>query len=100
MFAQQILDGIEENQGRSHPRGSCGAWSTRACERAKDVFIRSYLRLVVAVARRYPRSGCRARPDPGGQRRPGRAVEKFDYRKGSSSRRTRPGGSVRPSPGR
>ena len=41
-------------------------------ERAKDLFIRANLRLVVSIARRYVRSGhAHAGPDPGGQHRPG-----------------------------
>ncbi|MCZ9338248.1 sigma-70 family RNA polymerase sigma factor, partial [Streptomyces sp. TRM76130] len=52
-------------------------------ERAKDVFIRSNLRLVVAVARRYPRSGLPLLDlIQEGNAGLVRAVEKFDYRKG------------------
>jgi len=39
-----------------------------------------------------------ARPDPGGQPRLMHAVEKFDWRKASSSRPMPPGGSAKPSP--
>src|ERR671924_306789 len=54
-----------------------------AGERAKDVFIRSNLRLVVAVARRYPRSGLPLLDlIQEGNAGLVRAVEKFDYRKG------------------
>ncbi|MFC7221332.1 RNA polymerase sigma factor RpoD/SigA [Streptomyces polyrhachis] len=54
-----------------------------AGERAKDLFIRANLRLVVAVARRYPRSGLPLL-DLVQEGNAGlvRAVEKFDYRKG------------------
>ncbi|WP_035798550.1 sigma-70 family RNA polymerase sigma factor [Kitasatospora mediocidica] len=52
-------------------------------ERAKDVFIRSNLRLVVAVARRYPRSGLPLLDlIQEGNAGLVRAVEKFDYAKG------------------
>ncbi|WP_419995704.1 sigma-70 family RNA polymerase sigma factor [Streptomyces boninensis] len=52
-------------------------------ERAKDLFIRSNLRLVVAVARRYPRSGLPLLDlIQEGNAGLVRAVEKFDYRKG------------------
>ena len=52
-------------------------------ERAKDVFIRSNLRLVVAVARRYPRSGLPLLDlIQEGNAGLVRAVEKFDYTKG------------------
>ena len=51
--------------------------------RAKDVFIRSNLRLVVAVARRYPRSGLPLLDlIQEGNAGLVRAVEKFDYAKG------------------
>ncbi len=50
---------------------------------AKDVFIRSNLRLVVAVARRYPRSGLPLLDlIQEGNAGLVRAVEKFDYAKG------------------
>jgi RNA polymerase primary sigma factor len=52
-------------------------------ERAKDIFIRSNLRLVVAVARRYPRSGLPLLDlIQEGNAGLVRAVEKFDYTKG------------------
>ena len=52
-------------------------------ERAKDVFIRSNLRLVVAVARRYPRSGLPLLDlIQEGNAGLVRAVEKFDYAQG------------------
>jgi len=52
-------------------------------DRAKDVFIRSNLRLVVAVARRYPRSGLPLLDlIQEGNAGLVRAVEKFDYAKG------------------
>ena len=51
--------------------------------RAKEIFIRSNLRLVVAVARRYPRSGLPLLDlIQEGNAGLVRAVEKFDYRKG------------------
>lgn len=52
-------------------------------ERAKDIFIRSNLRLVVAVARRYPRAGLPLLDlIQEGNAGLVRAVEKFDYAKG------------------
>ncbi|MEU6243114.1 MULTISPECIES: sigma-70 family RNA polymerase sigma factor [unclassified Streptomyces] len=81
VFARQVLDGVEET----------AAGATREeletlfeeSERAKDVFIRSNLRLVVAVARRYPRSGLPLLDlIQEGNAGLVRAVEKFDYRKG------------------
>ncbi|MEU7056766.1 sigma-70 family RNA polymerase sigma factor [Streptomyces sp. NPDC046197] len=81
VFARQILDGYEES------RTEAGREELEALvaegERAKDVFIRSNLRLVVAVARRYPRSGLPLLDlIQEGNAGLVRAVEKFDYRKG------------------
>jgi len=81
VFAQQVLDGAEE------PRADASREELEALvadsERAKDVFIRSNLRLVVAVARRYPRSGLPLLDlIQEGNAGLVRAVEKFDYRKG------------------
>lgn len=55
VFARQVLDGDEESKAEAS-REELQALVDDG-ERAKDVFIRSNLRLVVAVARRYPRSG-------------------------------------------
>lgn len=55
VFARQVLEGYEET-GADATREELQALIDES-ERAKDVFIRSNLRLVVAVARRYPRSG-------------------------------------------
>src|SRR3954470_19970440 len=55
VFARQILDGEEEARADAS-REELEALIAEG-ERAKDIFIRSNLRLVVAVARRYPRSG-------------------------------------------
>lgn len=55
VFARQILDGTEENEVGATTEELQALYD--ASEQAKDVFIRSNLRLVVAVARRYPRSG-------------------------------------------
>jgi RNA polymerase primary sigma factor len=81
VYARQILDG-EEQTGVDIGREELEAL-VRAGERAKDVFIRSNLRLVVAVARRYPRSGLPLLDlIQEGNAGLVRAVEKFDYRKG------------------
>ncbi|MCS0635837.1 sigma-70 family RNA polymerase sigma factor [Streptomyces sp. LP05-1] len=86
VYARQILDGEAGAE-----EGSAAASASRAelerlveeGERAKDVFIRSNLRLVVAVARRYPRSGLPLLDlIQEGNAGLVRAVEKFDYTKG------------------
>ncbi|MGW0391194.1 sigma-70 family RNA polymerase sigma factor [Streptomyces sp. NPDC003042] len=87
VYAQRILDGAIERDGATPD----GATPVRAelealaaeGERAKEVFIRSNLRLVVAVARRYPRSGLPLLDlIQEGNAGLVRAVEKFDYAKG------------------
>ncbi|MFF8478403.1 RNA polymerase sigma factor RpoD/SigA [Streptomyces sp. NPDC015414] len=81
VFARQVLDGEEESKSDA-TREELQAL-VDAGERAKDVFIRSNLRLVVAVARRYPRSGLPLLDlIQEGNAGLVRAVEKFDYRKG------------------
>ncbi|MEU9450480.1 sigma-70 family RNA polymerase sigma factor [Streptomyces sp. NPDC048277] len=81
VFARQVLDGEEESASDAS-REELEAL-VAAGERAKDVFIRSNLRLVVAVARRYPRSGLPLLDlIQEGNAGLVRAVEKFDYRKG------------------
>jgi RNA polymerase sigma factor (sigma-70 family) len=81
VFARQILEGEEESRADAS-REELEAL-VEAGERAKDVFIRSNLRLVVAVARRYPRSGLPLLDlIQEGNAGLVRAVEKFDYRKG------------------
>jgi RNA polymerase sigma factor (sigma-70 family) len=81
VFALQVLDGEEESASDA-TREELAAL-VAAGERAKDVFIRSNLRLVVAVARRYPRSGLPLLDlIQEGNAGLVRAVEKFDYRKG------------------
>ncbi|MGR6970988.1 sigma-70 family RNA polymerase sigma factor [Streptomyces cynarae] len=81
VFARQILDGEEEAKADA-TREELEALVAEG-ERAKDVFIRSNLRLVVAVARRYPRSGLPLLDlIQEGNAGLVRAVEKFDYRKG------------------
>ncbi|MEV0186414.1 sigma-70 family RNA polymerase sigma factor [Streptomyces sp. NPDC050625] len=81
VFARQVLDGDEES-ATDASREELEAL-VAAGERAKDVFIRSNLRLVVAVARRYPRSGLPLLDlIQEGNAGLVRAVEKFDYRKG------------------
>ncbi|RKN41609.1 sigma-70 family RNA polymerase sigma factor [Streptomyces hoynatensis] len=86
LYAERILEGEEQPAA-----DSAAASATReelkalvaAGERAKDVFIRSNLRLVVAVARRYPRSGLPLLDlIQEGNAGLVRAVEKFDYSKG------------------
>ncbi|MFJ7592107.1 RNA polymerase sigma factor RpoD/SigA [Streptomyces sp. NPDC097617] len=82
VYAQQILDGTIERDGETPAREELEALAAEG-ERAKEVFIRSNLRLVVAVARRYPRSGLPLL-DLVQEGNAGlvRAVEKFDYAKG------------------
>jgi RNA polymerase sigma factor (sigma-70 family) len=81
VFARQVLDGYEESKADA-TREELEALVAEA-ERAKDIFIRSNLRLVVAVARRYPRSGLPLLDlIQEGNAGLVRAVEKFDYRKG------------------
>jgi RNA polymerase sigma factor (sigma-70 family) len=81
VFAQQVLDGFEDSKAEA-TREELEALVAEG-ERAKDVFIRSNLRLVVAVARRYPRSGLPLLDlIQEGNAGLVRAVEKFDYRKG------------------
>ncbi|MFC8827789.1 RNA polymerase sigma factor RpoD/SigA [Streptomyces sp. NPDC057137] len=82
VYAQQILDGGVESEGAGAQHEELEAL-VAAGERAKDVFIRSNLRLVVAVARRYPRSGLPLLDlIQEGNAGLVRAVEKFDYAKG------------------
>ena len=81
VFARQILDGETEAKADATVQEREALVAER--ERAKDVFIRSNLRLVVAVARRYPRSGLPLLDlIQEGNAGLVRAVEKFDYRKG------------------
>ncbi|MFF8291019.1 RNA polymerase sigma factor RpoD/SigA [Streptomyces sp. NPDC016309] len=86
VYAQQILDGETEPQADGAAAGASREELERLVaegERAKDVFIRSNLRLVVAVARRYPRSGLPLLDlIQEGNAGLVRAVEKFDYTKG------------------
>ncbi|MEV1022212.1 sigma-70 family RNA polymerase sigma factor [Streptomyces sp. NPDC050264] len=84
VYAQQILDGEVSD---SETAGKASREELEALvaesEKAKDIFIRSNLRLVVAVARRYPRSGLPLLDlIQEGNAGLVRAVEKFDYRKG------------------
>ncbi|WP_199548007.1 RNA polymerase sigma factor RpoD/SigA [Streptomyces sp. N35] len=85
VYAQQILDGTLDQAtetGKDASRDELEALVADS-ERAKDIFIRSNLRLVVAVARRYPRSGLPLLDlIQEGNAGLVRAVEKFDYRKG------------------
>lgn len=80
VYAQHLLDegGLPEGVQREELEAIA-----EDAERAKDVFIRSNLRLVVAVARRYPRSGLPLLDlIQEGNAGLVRAVEKFDYAKG------------------
>ncbi|NDZ78650.1 sigma-70 family RNA polymerase sigma factor [Streptomyces sp. SID10853] len=82
VYAQQILDGSVQSEAAGATREELEAL-VAAGERAKDVFIRSNLRLVVAVARRYPRAGLPLLDlIQEGNAGVVRAVEKFDYAKG------------------
>ncbi|MEU5339888.1 MULTISPECIES: sigma-70 family RNA polymerase sigma factor [unclassified Streptomyces] len=82
VYAQQILDGEVSDTKVKASREELEALVADS-ERAKDIFIRSNLRLVVAVARRYPRSGLPLLDlIQEGNAGLVRAVEKFDYRKG------------------
>ncbi|MFJ1606803.1 RNA polymerase sigma factor RpoD/SigA [Streptomyces sp. NPDC088253] len=82
VFARQILDDEVDAPKADATREELEALVAEG-ERAKDVFIRSNLRLVVAVARRYPRSGLPLLDlIQEGNAGLVRAVEKFDYRKG------------------
>ncbi|MEU2790143.1 sigma-70 family RNA polymerase sigma factor [Streptomyces sp. NPDC007100] len=83
VYARQILDGIvEDGNAAGGTREELEALSEEA-EKAKDIFIRSNLRLVVAVARRYPRAGLPLLDlIQEGNAGLVRAVEKFDYAKG------------------
>ncbi|MGA4849454.1 sigma-70 family RNA polymerase sigma factor [Streptomyces sp. G5(2025)] len=82
VYARKILDGEVEDSKVTVDREELEALVADG-ERAKDVFIRSNLRLVVAVARRYPRSGLPLLDlIQEGNAGLVRAVEKFDYAKG------------------
>ncbi|MFE4262587.1 RNA polymerase sigma factor RpoD/SigA [Streptomyces sp. NPDC056883] len=82
VYAQQILDGAIERKGKTPSQEELELLAAEG-ERAKEVFIRSNLRLVVAVARRYPRSGLPLLDlIQEGNAGLVRAVEKFDYAKG------------------
>ncbi|MGR8010033.1 sigma-70 family RNA polymerase sigma factor [Streptomyces hypolithicus] len=89
VYAQQILDKAVTSDAAEGEGGEGGATREELealvadGERAKDLFIRSNLRLVVAVARRYPRSGLPLLDlIQEGNAGLVRAVEKFDYAKG------------------
>ncbi|MFE9256158.1 RNA polymerase sigma factor RpoD/SigA [Streptomyces sp. NPDC006879] len=84
VYARQILEGAvdKEQLGSSATTAELERLVAEG-ESAKDVFIRSNLRLVVAVARRYPRSGLPLLDlIQEGNAGLVRAVEKFDYAKG------------------
>jgi RNA polymerase primary sigma factor len=85
VYATQILDGEVESKAADRTGATREELEALVAdsERAKDIFIRSNLRLVVAVARRYPRSGLPLLDlIQEGNAGLVRAVEKFDYRKG------------------
>jgi RNA polymerase sigma factor (sigma-70 family) len=82
VYAQQILDGSVQSEAAGASHEDLQALVAES-ERAKDIFIRSNLRLVVAVARRYPRAGLPLLDlIQEGNAGLVRAVEKFDYAKG------------------
>ncbi|MFE0459951.1 sigma-70 family RNA polymerase sigma factor [Kitasatospora sp. NPDC058965] len=85
VYAQHLLDEADDGVAPLPEGATREELETIAAdaERAKDVFIRSNLRLVVAVARRYPRSGLPLLDlIQEGNAGLVRAVEKFDYAKG------------------
>ncbi|MFI2185334.1 RNA polymerase sigma factor RpoD/SigA [Streptomyces sioyaensis] len=83
VYAQQILDGEVTDGNAAGASSEELAALAEESARAKDVFIRSNLRLVVAVARRYPRAGLPLLDlIQEGNAGLVRAVEKFDYAKG------------------
>ncbi|MFD9814505.1 RNA polymerase sigma factor RpoD/SigA [Streptomyces sp. NPDC059080] len=83
VYAQKILDEVVTDGNAAGARREELEALVAAGERAKDVFIRSNLRLVVAVARRYPRAGLPLLDlIQEGNAGLVRAVEKFDYAKG------------------
>ncbi|WP_329399692.1 sigma-70 family RNA polymerase sigma factor [Streptomyces melanogenes] len=82
VYARQILEGEVESKAGGASREELETL-VAAGDRAKDLFIRSNLRLVVAVARRYPRAGLPLLDlIQEGNAGLVRAVEKFDYAKG------------------
>ncbi|MFI1397493.1 RNA polymerase sigma factor RpoD/SigA [Streptomyces sp. NPDC020681] len=82
VYARQILDSEVDSDAGGATREELEALVAEG-ERAKDIFIKSNLRLVVAVARRYPRSGLPLLDlIQEGNAGLVRAVEKFDYAKG------------------
>ncbi|MCM2393388.1 sigma-70 family RNA polymerase sigma factor [Streptomyces albipurpureus] len=82
VYARQVLEKEVESEAGGATREELETLVADG-ERAKDVFIRSNLRLVVAVARRYPRSGLPLLDlIQEGNAGLVRAVEKFDYAKG------------------
>ncbi len=80
LFAEYLLDSGETTRGASHEELER---LVAEGERAKDLFIRANLRLVVSIARRYVRSGM-PMLDLIQEGNTGlvRAVEKFDYERG------------------
>ncbi|KIZ19064.1 sigma-70 family RNA polymerase sigma factor [Streptomyces natalensis] len=83
VYARQILDGeVTDGNAAGAAPEELEALAEEAAK-AKDIFIRSNLRLVVAVARRYPRAGLPLLDlIQEGNAGLVRAVEKFDYAKG------------------
>ncbi|MEU8680609.1 sigma-70 family RNA polymerase sigma factor [Streptomyces sp. NPDC048611] len=83
VYARQILDGeVTDGNAAGADREELAALVEES-DKAKDIFIRSNLRLVVAVARRYPRAGLPLLDlIQEGNAGLVRAVEKFDYTKG------------------
>ncbi|MEW1697838.1 RNA polymerase sigma factor RpoD/SigA [Streptomyces sp. NPDC093249] len=82
VYARRILEGEAESEAGGASREELEALVAEG-ERAKELFIKSNLRLVVAVARRYPRSGLPLLDlIQEGNAGLVRAVEKFDYAKG------------------
>ncbi len=80
LYAEHLLDAGDERRGVSHEELER---LVAEGQRAKDLFIRANLRLVVSIARRYVRSGM-PMLDLIQEGNTGlvRAVEKFDYERG------------------
>ena len=104
-LAQAVEAGREARAELAGAEGSTAARKrelrrlVRDGDEAAETFVKANLRLVVSIAKKYqaaelPLLDLVQEGNLGLMH----AVEKFDWRKGSSSRPTPPGGSARPSP--